>query len=96
MSGKALEDCNPCWVLKASEKGVHLQLVGAEVEPVSPMSEPDFGSLVHDPVEGVSPSKMEQTSEVLLVLGRSSSHDCFCVRGKCELNMVRNWQSVRS
>ena len=74
-AGEALQESNACWVCNSSEKGVHLQLVGAKVEPVSPISEPDFGSLVHDPVETVLPSRMEQTSEVLLVVGRSSSHD---------------------
>ena len=71
-AGEALQESNACWVCNASEKGVHLQLVGAKVEPVSPISEPDFGSLVHDPVLTVSPSKMEQTSEVRLVLAQSA------------------------
>ena len=94
MSGKAEQECNLVWSGEVSEKGVHTTEVGAEVDPVCPISQPDLVSRSHDPVGTVSPSSNEQTSEVLFVFGRSSSQEACCVRGKSEVKRVRNSRSV--
>ena len=46
-----------------------------EVDPVSPISQPDFLSLSHDPVGTASPRSKVQTNELMLELRRSMSHE---------------------
>ena len=89
IAGKAAEEVNSLLSCSAGEKGTQVMEV-AEVGPVSPISQPHFGSLVNEPVGSVSPRSKEKTSELTLVLGRSRSQELSCgVRGKSEQNLVR-------
>ena len=62
---------------------------------MGPIAQADFLGLSHEPVGTCCPSSKEKTSEVSLLSGRSMVHEASCVRGKSELNLVRNWWSVR-
>jgi len=79
--GKACEEVKLCSFLKVSEKGVHSMEGLCEVHPVSPISQPDCLSLSHDPVGTAVPCSKVQTSELILQLRRSISHEAACVRG---------------
>ena len=82
VASECSQECKDSSLWRASEKGVQLMVEGAaEVGPVRPTSQAHAGSLSHDPVGTVSPSSTVETSELSLVLGRSSSHElslCFC------------------
>ena len=68
----------------------------AEVDPVYPIANPDFGSLSHDPIGTRLLRSKVKTRESSLGLGVSIFHEVPCWSGKSELNLVRNWASVRS
>ena len=61
---------------------------------MGPIAQADFLGLSHEPAGTGLPSSKEKTSEVSLLSGRSMVHEASCVRGKSELNLVRNWWSV--
>ena len=81
IAGESLREFNSSWDWSVSEKGVQLMDVGAEVGPVSPITQPDFLGRSHDPVAGVSPRSKVKTSELMLEWWRSKSHEAPCVRG---------------
>ena len=77
-TGKGAEEVNSSCCFNSSEMRVHLMLVGAEVDPVSPILQPDFLSLSHDPVGGVCPCSKVKTSELTLLCRHSISHEVPC------------------
>ena len=96
VAGETFKEVNPCACFNSGEKWVHVSVEGsAEVGPMSPISQADFLSLIHDAIEDVSSRKRVKTFEIILVCSRSSSHELFCWRGKSELNLVRKAASVR-
>ena len=95
-SGKATEVVNSLAVWEAIKEVVHAMEVATEVDPMDPIAEVDFGSLIHDPVGTCSPRSKVKMIEISLMLGRSIFHEAFCWRGKSELNLVRNAELVRA
>ena len=96
VAGESFKEVNCCASFNSGEKRVHVTVEGlAEVGPVSPISQADFLSLIHDAIEGVSSRKSIKTLEIMLVCSRSSSHELPCWRGKSELNLVRKAASSR-
>ena len=73
--GKACEEVKLCSFLNVFEKGVHLMEGLGEVHPVSPMSQRDCLSLSHDPLGTAVPCSKVQTSELILLVRRSISHE---------------------
>ena len=89
-SSKGAEEVNSWAVCEAVKEVIHSMEVATEVDPMDPIAQVDFGSLIHDPVGTCSPRSKVKTSEISLMLGRSIFQEAFCWRGKSELNLVRN------
>ena len=77
VTGKGFQECNLFCDCSVGEKRFHI-MDGAEVLPVSPISQPDFLSLSQDPVGGVSPRSNVKTRELMLSCRRSISQEAPC------------------
>jgi hypothetical protein len=85
VTGKSLQDGNPSWSVDASQERVHSTEAG-EVTPMRPISQPNFLTLIQDPIGGVSPRSTEKTRELTALCSWSSSQELSCGRGKSALN----------
>ena len=87
---EADEEVSSFRIRDALEKRVQFMDIVAEVGPVCPIANPDFGSLSHDPAGTVLLRSKVKTSESSAELGVSIFHKASCWRGKSVLNLVRN------
>ena len=84
----------PDWSVDASQERVHSTEAG-EVTPMRPISQPNFLTLIQDPIGGVSPRSTEKTRELTALCSWSISQELSCGRGKSALNWVRKAMSVK-